>query len=258
VRSPDNPYLVPPGAPAMMKFEVKRSKGFEGMAASPDGKFLYPLLEGPSWVEATNSFESKDGKTYLRILEFDVDKAAFTGKSWKYQLELPANAIGDFNLIDATSGLIIERDDSEGDPAQACLEGAPKPDCFNVPAKFKRIYKIDFAQADGQPIAGYRVALGAGREAPRLRRVAGGACAAGRRGSALRQQAAPRQCRRRVSGARPRAKSAGGGATITIQEKMYRGIWSDAMHIFVPSIGFIPPSDRYQVNGCVARGVTRH
>ena len=75
-------------------------------------------------------------------------RRAFTGKSWKYQLELPANAIGDFNLIDATSGLIIERDDSEGDPAQACLEGAPKPDCFNVPAKFKRIYKIDFAQAD--------------------------------------------------------------------------------------------------------------
>ena len=148
VRSPDNPYLVPPGVPGMMKFEVKRSKGFEGMAASPDGKILYPLLEGPLWVEATNSFENKDGKTYLRILEFDVGKEAFTGKGWKYPLELPANAIGDFNLIDATSGLIIERDDSEGDPAQACPAGAPRPDCFNVPAKFKRIYKIDFAQAD--------------------------------------------------------------------------------------------------------------
>ena len=69
----------------------------------------------------------KDGKAYLRILEFDVDKGAFTGKSWKYPLEAPTNAIGDFNLIDATSGLIIERDDSEGDPAQACLEGAPSP-----------------------------------------------------------------------------------------------------------------------------------
>jgi hypothetical protein len=43
--------------------------------------------------------------------------------------------------------MIIERDDSEGDPAQACT-GTPKPDCFDVPAKFKRIYKIDFAQAD--------------------------------------------------------------------------------------------------------------
>ena len=148
VRSPDNPYLAPPGSPGPMKFEVKRSKGFEGMAQSPDGKILYGLLEGPLWVEATNSFENKDGKVYLRILEFDVGKAEWTGKSWKYPLELPGNAIGDFNMIDATSGLIIERDDTEGDPAQACGEAPPRPDCFNVPAKFKRIYKIDFAQAD--------------------------------------------------------------------------------------------------------------
>ena len=90
VRSPDNPYVAPPGAPGPMKFEVKRSKGFEGMAASPDGKFLYPLLEGPLWVEATNSFESKDGKTYLRILEFDVDKA----RVHRQELEVSARAAG--------------------------------------------------------------------------------------------------------------------------------------------------------------------
>jgi len=86
-----------------------------------------------------NSFESKDGKkTYLRILEFDVDKAAFTGKGWKYPLELPGKRPSvTSNLIDATSGLIIERDDSEGDPAQACAEGGPKPDCFNVPAQIQ-------------------------------------------------------------------------------------------------------------------------
>ena len=112
-----------------------------------DDAVAYPPLEGALWNEAANAPESKDGKTYLRILEFDVEKAAFTGKGWKYALEAPTNSIGDFHLIDANSGLIIERDDTEGDPAQAC-EGAPKPDCFNVPAKFKRIYKIDFAQAD--------------------------------------------------------------------------------------------------------------
>src|SRR5215471_5731411 len=147
VRSPDNPYLVTPAVPGPMKFEVRRSKGFEGLAAAPDGSKLYGLLEGPLWVEATGDFENKDGKRFLRILEFDVGRGQFTGKGWKYALEQPANAIGDFNLIDAASGLIIERDDSEGDPAQAC-SGAPKPDCFNVPAKFKRIYKVDFAQAD--------------------------------------------------------------------------------------------------------------
>jgi hypothetical protein len=149
VRSPDNPYLVPPPAPGPMKFEVKRSKGFEGMAQSPDGKFLYGLLEGPLWVEASNSYETtRDGRTYLRILELDVDKAEWTGKSWKYPLELPGNAIGDFNLIDATS----DRDDTEGDPALACKEGGPRPDCFNLPARFKRIYKIDFAQADADGV----------------------------------------------------------------------------------------------------------
>lgn len=147
VRSPDHPSMLMPAAPGPVQFEVRRSKGFEGMAASPDGKFLYPLLEGPLVTEAGEP-EAKDGKRFLRILEFDVGKGDYTGKSWKYALEAPNNAIGDFNMIDATSGLIIERDDSEGDPGQACAAGAIKPDCFNVPAKFKRIYKIDFAQAD--------------------------------------------------------------------------------------------------------------
>ncbi len=149
LRSPDNPSLTMPGAPGPVKFEVRRSKGFEGMASSPDGKLLYPLLEGPVWSETSNGWEMKDGRQFLRILEFDVAKGAYTGRSFKYLLEANGHAIGDFNMIDANSGLIIERDDTEGDPAQAC-SGAPKPDCFNVPAKFKRIYKVDFAQADSE------------------------------------------------------------------------------------------------------------
>ena len=147
VRSPDHPAMTLPGAPGAVKFEVRRSKGFEGMAASPDGKFLYPLLEGPLVTES-GEMEAKDGKRFLRILEFDVAKGEYTGKSFKYTLEAPANAIGDFNMIDASTGLIIERDDTEGDAAQACKDGAIKADCFNVPAKFKRIYKIDMSQAD--------------------------------------------------------------------------------------------------------------
>ena len=147
VRSPDHPAMTLPGAPGAVKFEVRRSKGFEGMAASPDGKFLYPLLEGPLVTES-GEMEAKDGKRFLRILEFDVAKGEYTGKSFKYTLEAPANAIGDFNMIDAGTGLIIERDDTEGDAAQACKDGAVKADCFNVPAKFKRIYKIDLGQAD--------------------------------------------------------------------------------------------------------------
>ena len=147
VRSPDHPAMTLPAVPGAVKFEVRRSKGFEGMAASPDGKFLYPLLEG-ALLTADGKPEAKEGTAYLRILEFDVGKGAWTGKSWKYALEQPTNSIGDFNLIDATSGLIIERDDTEGDTALACAAGAIKVDCFNVPAKFKRIYKVDFGQAD--------------------------------------------------------------------------------------------------------------
>jgi hypothetical protein len=146
-RSPDHPAVAIPAVPGPVKFEVRRSKGFEGMAASPDGNFLYPLLEG-ALLTPSGEPEAKDGKRFLRILEFDADKGEYTGRSFKYALEAPANAIGDFNLIDATTGLIIERDDTEGDPAKACLEGAPKPDCFNVPAKFKRIYKVDLGQAN--------------------------------------------------------------------------------------------------------------
>ncbi len=147
IRSPDHPSVVMPGAPGPVKFEVRRSKGFEGMAASPDGKFLYPLLEGPLVTES-GELEAKGGKRFLRILEFDTAKGEYTGKSYKYALDAPTNSIGDFNMIDATSGLIIERDDTEGDAVQACTAGAPKPDCFNVPARFKRIYKVDLGQAD--------------------------------------------------------------------------------------------------------------
>lgn len=148
VRSPDHYAVRTPGAPGAVAFESRRSKGFEGMAASKDGKVLYPLLEGALWDSATNATEKgADGKEYLRILEFDLAKNDWTGRSWKYRLEVNGNSIGDFNMIDASSGLIIERDDTEGNAAQAC-KGEIKPDCFNVPAKFKRIYKIDMSQTD--------------------------------------------------------------------------------------------------------------
>ena len=50
VRSPDHPAVTVPATPnGSVSFNTRRSKGYEGMAASPDGKFLYPLLEGPLW-----------------------------------------------------------------------------------------------------------------------------------------------------------------------------------------------------------------
>jgi len=155
LRSPDHPAVTTPGAPGgTVAFDIRRSKGFEGMAASPDGKHLYALLEGPVWDSDKKAFEQDDeGRAYLRILEFDIAGERWTGRSWKYVLEANGNAIGDFNLIDATHGLIIERDDNEGTADRACPTGEKRPDCFATPAKFKRVFKIEMSDANvGGPV----------------------------------------------------------------------------------------------------------
>jgi hypothetical protein len=149
-RSPDHFAVTSPATPtANVAFNIRRSKGYEGMAASPDGKFLYALLEGPAWDAEKKDWEkTADGKEYLRILEFDVANEKWTGRHWKYVLEQNGLAIGDFNLIDGTTGLIIERDNAEGTAARACPEGQRRPDCFHDLAKFKRIYKIEMTDAN--------------------------------------------------------------------------------------------------------------
>lgn len=149
VRSPDHFTVTTPATPGAFATPVRRSRGFEGMAASPDGRFLYPMLEGPLWDAQTRAWESRDGKDVLRILEFDVQQGQYTGRSWRYPIEIAGNNIGDFNMIDATTALVIERDNGEGDAALACPQGDPRPDCFNVPARFKRVYKIELGEAGG-------------------------------------------------------------------------------------------------------------
>jgi len=149
-RSPDHYAVTTPATPTTaVAFNIRRSKGYEGMAASPDGKFLYPLLEGPIWDAEKKDWEkTADGKEYLRILEFDVQTEKWTGRHWKYVLEQNGLAIGDFNMIDATTGLIIERDNGEGTADKACPAGQKRADCFHDLAKFKRIYKIELSQAN--------------------------------------------------------------------------------------------------------------
>ncbi|MCJ0765744.1 esterase-like activity of phytase family protein [Variovorax terrae] len=154
VRSPDHPAVTTPGAPGgAVDFQVKRSKGFEGMASSPDGSKLYALLEGPLWNAEAKDYERVDGKEALRVLEFDVKAGQWSGRSWKYPLEANGYAIGDFNMIDATTGLIIERDNGEGTADKACPEGQKRSDCFHDLARFKRVYKIELSDANvGQPV----------------------------------------------------------------------------------------------------------
>ncbi|MET7419347.1 esterase-like activity of phytase family protein [Dactylosporangium sp. NPDC005555] len=108
VRAPENPAGNP---------NLNSSKGFEGLAQSPDGRKLYALLEGTVAGDTAGS---------LRLNEFDVASAKYTGKRWIYQLEDPANAIGDAIAVDDDRFLVIERDNGQG-----------------ATAKFKRIYLAD-------------------------------------------------------------------------------------------------------------------
>ena len=83
---------------------VGRSSGFEGMAISPDGKYLYPLLEKPLLNDST-------GK--LLISQFDLQKKAYTGLYYWFVLDSKATNIGDFQLFNDKEGIIIERDASQ-------------------------------------------------------------------------------------------------------------------------------------------------
>ncbi|WP_353932952.1 esterase-like activity of phytase family protein [Okeanomitos corallinicola TIOX110] len=98
------------------------SRGFEGMAYSPDLTTLYPLLEGTVDGDPENS---------LRIYEFDIATQEYQGLVGYYRTEVAGYAIGDFTPINENEFLVIERDGGQGDSAQ-----------------FKKIYKIDFSQQD--------------------------------------------------------------------------------------------------------------
>jgi hypothetical protein len=145
VMSPDHFRVVAPNPGQAMPANVNlgRSRGYEGLAASKDGRFLYGLLEGPLWDHAARDWEKHDGQQVLRILEFSVVEEKWTGRHWKYVLSPGATAIGDFNMIDETTALVIERDNGEGTSDRVCPDAKPAPNCFHDLARFKRVVKIE-------------------------------------------------------------------------------------------------------------------
>ena len=87
-------------------FRAQRSGGFEGMALSSDGQALLSLLEKPLVGGEPNT---------LLIHDFSLATKQY-GSVWhKYALDPRGRAIGDFVMFDATRGLVIERDDTQGD-----------------------------------------------------------------------------------------------------------------------------------------------
>ena len=118
LNSADNPSGEPANLP--------RSRGFEGMAISSNGKYLYPMLEG-----ALQGFAPG-----LNIYTFDIEEKLFVNQnagqpSYRYRLDDGATAIGDFTMFSKTGGLVIERDSGESDKAL-----------------IKKVYRVDLEQLD--------------------------------------------------------------------------------------------------------------
>ncbi len=122
VTSPSNPTLggATPNLPD--------SKGFEGMAITPDGTRLLPMLEG-STAEDKAAGRASD----LRIYDVRLGRkgARFTGAFDRYRLESPEHAIGDAIAVNAHQLLVVERDN---------LAGAA--------ARFKKVFLVDLRDRD--------------------------------------------------------------------------------------------------------------
>jgi hypothetical protein len=106
VRSPDYPADYPPSPTAA---NLASSNGFEGMAISPDGRTLYPTLEGPL-TDATD-------KTIRRMYTFDIDKRRYVGDYRKYRVADPSYLVSDLTALDSRRFVSLERDNFQGPAA---------------------------------------------------------------------------------------------------------------------------------------------
>ena len=121
LESPQSPYLD--GEEPL----IRSSKGFEAMAGSKDGRYLYPILEGA----ITDDTEQRR----RWIFQFDTTTGEYTDETWQYEADTDANLVGDAFLVKDDRLLILERDDLDG-PASVT----------------KRVYEIDLRKTDD---AGY-------------------------------------------------------------------------------------------------------
>jgi len=91
---------------AVSAAELRR--GFGGLAASRDGRFLYAAFEGALW--RGGAWETTaDGREYARVLEFDLATRRWSGRSLRYPLEANGNTLADLRFVDARTAIVVER-----------------------------------------------------------------------------------------------------------------------------------------------------
>ena len=122
------PYSLPDGLVAATNprpggpVTVNNSRGIEAMAMTPNGRFLYVVLEGTVIGDPTGS---------RRVYEFDVRRRTFTGRLPDYRVELEPNGtdahfVADAQALDRHRLLIVERD--------------------GAAAAFRRVYEVDLRE----------------------------------------------------------------------------------------------------------------
>ena len=153
VRSPQNPFLNITDRTRAEQPTLAASRGFEGLAISPDGTRLYGLLEGTV---------TGDDPQDLRIYVYDIPKRAFASAFLKLPLEMPGQqvnlaglndtagvrvypnasapapgpiSIGELKAVNDRHLLVIERD-NHGDDL--------------TPPRFKKVFLLDLSQAPKQ------------------------------------------------------------------------------------------------------------
>jgi hypothetical protein len=94
IRSPQNPFLEISDRARAERPTVAASRGFEGVAMSPDGSKLYALLEGAV---------ADDDPQDLRIYVYEIAKRAFAKGFLKVRLEMASQKVNLASLAD-TSG----------------------------------------------------------------------------------------------------------------------------------------------------------
>jgi hypothetical protein len=104
---------------------LPRSGGFEGMALTPDGRALLPVLEHPRTDAGPELDVYRFGLPASRYTQTDPDEPAY-----RYRMEPGATSVTEFVHWHGDRYLLIERDDAEGPNAVV-----------------KRIFQVDLRDA---------------------------------------------------------------------------------------------------------------
>jgi hypothetical protein len=116
LKSPNNPSLVGPAS-------QPNSRGFEAMAISPDGQYLYAALEGATVADPDQQRR--------HVYEFSINNKALTGRTWEYRTTAAAYMVSDMAALDSHRLLLIERDGRLG-----------------LDATFRRVNLVDLNKID--------------------------------------------------------------------------------------------------------------